>query len=215
MIPEYVLMEFQLEDDTLYLEPVPAVGENPATDPSWYEGYQITIFSKHAKRLGAYLVMQVFTYGGTQSNPKYYNTQVAFDDTGKVVAVHHKFNLFGSEPQTYTAGSDVTTFEMEMGTVGLLICADIYGSHSLLNKLSATLDADLVAVSSFWTVSSPWSWYKDYADDYNVYAVVANTTNSPGYGGGVYSPSGSTLAQEASTSPSVVVYDLPLPGYMP
>jgi hypothetical protein len=62
-----------------------------------------------------------------------------------------------------------------------------------------------------WTVSNSISWYKSYASKWKKYTVVANTTHSPGQGGGIYTPSGATLAQKVQTSPSVVYASIPTP----
>ncbi len=206
VIPEYALF-----GDQQYIEPTPSIGSNPGTNPNWPEDLFIKIFSKQAKKLQVYLVTNVLTFSGQDPNYLYHNSQVAFDPTGAVVGVHHKFNLFGNEPQTLTAGTDVTVFDTPLGKVGLLICADIYGNSTLLNKLKYTLGARVVALTSFWTVSNPQNWYKDYADDYNLYVIAANTTLSPGHGGGVYTPTGSALAQEIKTTPRVIFADIPLP----
>lgn len=207
VIPEYALF-----GDQQYIEPVPSIGSNPGTNSKWPDDLFIKIFSKQAKTLQIYLVTSVITFSGQDPNYKYHNTQVAFDPTGAVVGVHHKFNLFGNEPQTLTAGNDVMVFDTPLGKVGLLICADIYGSPTLLNKLKYTLGARVVALSSFWTVSNPQNWYKDLAADYDLYVIAANTTISPGHGGGIYAPpNGSALAQEIKTSPRVIFADIPLP----
>ena len=207
VIPEYALF-----GDQQFIEPVPSIGSNPGTNANWPDDLFIKIFSKQAKTLQVYLVTNVLTFSGKDPNYQYHNTQVAFDPTGAVVGVHHKFNLFGSEPQTLTAGNDVMVFDTPLGKVGLLICADIYGSTTLLNKLKNTLGARVVALSSFWTVSNPQNWYQDLAANYDLYVIAANTTISPGHGGGVYAPpSGSVLAQEIKTTPRVIFADIPLP----
>lgn len=203
-----VLSEYGI--DQLYYEPQPQIGENPGTSSNWPAETLIKTYSIIARKMQVYLVFDLLTYGGTKPNYKYYNTQIAFDPTGKVVGMHFKFNLFGNESSSLTAGSDVSVFDTPMGKTGLLICADIYGSATLLNKLSTTLGAQVVAVSSYWTVNNPESWYKTYASKYKVYAVVSNHTHTTGYGGGVYGPSG-TIAEKKQTKPSIVYAEIPKP----
>jgi predicted amidohydrolase len=193
-------------------EPIPAVGDNPALSAAWPAGAAIKQFSYYAKQLSTTVVLSHFTYTGPSGSETFYNSQIAFGPTGAVLAVHHKFNLFGNEPKTFTAGTDVEVFSHPLGTTGLLVCADIYGSTTLLTKLASTLKARVVAVSSYWTVSNPITgWYIPYAKKYGVYAVVANTTDSPGYGGAIISPTGAVIAQVSSTSPSVLFGTIPLP----
>jgi len=194
-----------------YYEPLPAKGDNPGTSAAWPQDAFITILSKQADTLNLYLVINVLTQSGANPNVSYHNTEIAFDPTGKVVAVHNKFNLFGGETQSLTAGNDVVTFDTPLGKLGLLICADIYGSSTLLSKLANTLKARVVLVSSYWTVSNSVSWYKSYAKKWAMYTVVSNTTHSPGQGGGVYDPSGAALAQKIQTSPTIVYASIPTP----
>jgi predicted amidohydrolase len=201
-----VLPEYALGGDQKYYETPPTVG----TTPTATGGGIVGTFSALARKHQVYLTFDLATASGSKSaGYKYQNTVVAFDPTGKVVAVHHKFNLFGSETKRLTAGNSVTTFNTPAGKVGLLICADIYGSSTLLSRLAKDLGARVVAISSFWTVSGSTNWYKKYTAKYGVYAVVGNTTHSPGQGGGVYDPKGKAMAEKISTSPSVVIATIP------
>jgi predicted amidohydrolase len=195
--------------DQKYYEPQPQIGENPGTSSIWPADTLIKMFSIMARKMEVYLVFDLLTYQGQKPNTKYFNTQIAFDPKGKVVGMHHKFNLFGNEGQTLTAGSDVSVFDTPMGKTGLLICADIYGSSTLLNKLSNTLGAKVVAVSSYWTVNGAVSWYKTYSGKYKVHAVVSNHTHSKGYGGGVYKPDGTPIVETEQTKPNIVYAVLP------
>ncbi len=195
--------------DQKYYEPHPQIGENPGTGSVWPADTLIKMFSIIARKMEVYLVFNLLTYEGKKPNTKYFNTQIAYDPTGKVVAMHHKFNLFGKENQSLTPGSDVGVFDTPLGKTGLLICADIYGNSTLLNKLSTTLGAKAVAVSSYWTVNGSVSWYKTYSSKYKVYAVVSNHTHSKGYGGGVYRPDGTPVAETEQTKPNIVYAVLP------
>ena len=193
-----------------YVEPIPKVGDHPA---AWNMSAdaQLKTFSQLADDLDIILVMNLQTYSGTQGNALYYNTSVAFDSAGIVIAVHHKFNLFGAENNALTPGNDVSVFDTPVGKMGLLVCADVYGSSTLNSKLANTLKARVVAISSFWTVSNATSWYKDYAKGYGVYAIAANTTNSPGIGGGIYNTKGQIVAEKVQTSPVIVYATIPKP----
>jgi predicted amidohydrolase len=206
-----VTPEYALIPDQEYLEPYPTLGENPGTDTTWPDDLFIKIFSQWAQKLGVYLVINLLTYTGTQANHQIYNTDVAFDSSGTIIGLHRKFELFGNENTSLTPGNDVMVFSTPLGKMGILICADIYGDASLLNKLTNTLDARVIAFSSFWTTSGAVNWQEDFAKNYGVYLIAANTTISPGHGGGIYDPSGNPLAQEIKTKPSIVYADIPLP----
>ena len=74
---------------------------------------------------------------------------------------------------------------------------------------------DVVLFSAMWTRGDPdihgsFNSQSAAAKGGSVYLVAANTTGEPGYGGGVYAPDGSALAQVKSSQPSVVIADLPL-----
>ncbi len=200
-----VLPEYALGGDQKYYERAPAVGSTPSSADGL-----VGTFSALARKHGVYLTFDLATASGSKSSGhRYHNTVVAFTPAGKVAAVHNKFNLFGSETKRLTPGNKVTTFDTPAGKVGILICADIYGSSTLLSKLANQLGARMVAISSYWTVSGSTNWYKRYAAKYGVYAVVANTTHSPGTGGGVYDPKGKAMAEKVSTKPSVVYATIP------
>jgi len=203
-----VLPEYALGKDQKYYEPTPKIGENPGTNPKWPASLFIKQFSQTAKQHKVYLVFNLATYSASKV---YHNTVIAFNPGGGVVGVHHKFNLFGNEGKTLTAGNNVSTFNTPLGKMGMLICADIYGSSGLRGKLKNQLQARVVTISSYWTVSNSVKWYKNYTSSWGVYGIVANTTHSPGMGGGVYNPSGQPMAQKIQAQPSIVYAVIPKP----
>ncbi len=190
-----------------YYEPVPTVGETPATSSSWSEGTLIKTFSEQAAKLSIHLLIDLQTSEG--SGKAKYNTLVAFDPKGKVVGVHHKFELFSSEGKSLTPGKDVMVFDSPVGKVGLLICADLYGDLRLQAKLTRTLKARVVAVSSLWTAPGGHRWQQNFAKNWGVYVVGSNTVSGAGKGGGVYSPEGKALAEHLTSSPGVVLAQIP------
>ena len=192
-----------------YFERVPTLGELPATSSTWAEGTLIKAFSKQAAKLSIHLVIDLQTSEGTGKAK--YNTLVAFAPTGKVVGVHHKFELFSSESKTLTPGKDVMVFDSPVGKVGLLICADMYGDLRLQDKLTRTLKARVVAVSSLWTAPAGHRWQQHFAKNWGVYVVGSNTVSGAGKGGGVYGPNGKALAEHLTSSPAVVVAEIPAP----
>jgi len=205
-----VLPEYGFGWDQKVYEPDPTVGDNPATNPAWPQSLFIPTFAKVAKLHQIYLVIHLTTKVG--SSPVIaYNTQVAFDPTGKVVGVHHKFNLWDEEPKTLTAGQDVWSFASPLGQVGLLICADIYGASPLHSKLVKTLKARVIAFSAHWMTAGAPSYQATFAKTHGVYFIAANTTLGPGQGGGVYDPNGKTLAQTTKNTPSIIYATIPSP----
>ena len=64
-----------------------------------------------------------------EANPsgKPYNTQFVISKNGELIAYYHKNHLFtqSAEPDVYTAGDDLVTFELEDWKCGLSTCFDI------------------------------------------------------------------------------------------
>ena len=203
-----VLPEYSLGKDQKYYEPVPKIGANPAADPSWKSQWFIKQFSQTAKQHNLYLIFNVATYSASKV---YHNSLIAFNPGGGVVGVHHKFNLFGNEQNSLTAGNSVSVFNTPLGKMGLLICADIYGSTSLRGQLKNQKQARVVAIASYWTVANSVNWYKKYTSSWGVYGIVANTTHSPGMGGGVYNPNGQPMGQAVQAQPTIVYSTIPIP----
>jgi predicted amidohydrolase len=192
------------------IEPTPALGSNPGTDPSWPAGgVYIKMFSQQAQQLGITIVIHLLTQSATS---KPYSTQVAFGPDGRVLGKHHKFELFSGEKNSYTAGTDVEVFESaQLGKVGLLICADIYGDLNLHQKLVDTLKARVVAFSSFWTAPGAANFQQSYAKNWGVWMIGSNVSGGAGRGGGIFDPEGKELARTEQASPSVLVASVPPP----
>lgn len=194
-----VTPEYALDQSTA--EPAPAVGSDSAAAASAL----VRTFGARAKQHGIHLVLDLLTSSGGATH----NTQVAFGPDGKVVALHHKFNLFQNEVTYLTPGTDVSVFSTPLGPVGLLICADIYGDPTLVNKLTQTLQPRVVALSLFWVKAVPENAYYFFSKAYGVYLLAANTTKAPGQGGGIYDPEGEPLAHAGAQAPSVVLAEIP------
>ena len=206
-----VLPEYGFGWDQKVYEPDPKVGDNPATNTAWPPALIIPTMAKEAKLHKVYLVIHLTTHKVGSSPVIAYNTQVVFDPAGKVVAKHHKINLWDDEPKTLTAGSDVSVFSTPLGTVGLLICADIYATTPLHAKLVKTLKARLIAFSAHWLTAGATGYQITFAKTHGVYVVAANTTLAPGQGGGVFDPTGKALVSSAKTTPIIAYATIPAP----
>jgi predicted amidohydrolase len=183
-------------------EPVPTRG-SPVTDAD-HSPLQAR-FSQLAAELSLYLVINLRTLRGAVRH----NSQVAFGPDGSVVGVHHKFELYGGENEVLEAGEDVSVFDTPFGRVGLLICADLYGDPTLHDRLTRVLGADVVAVSSMWTVAGATRWQAAFARDWGTIVVAANSSAGAGRGSGIFDARGRALAETAMGSPSVLLAELP------
>ncbi len=102
-----------------------------------------------ARDSGVALVAGVF-----ESAPgnRVYNTMVAIDATGQLVAAYRKIHLFDAlgqrESQTVAPGSEVVTAKLAGLNIGFLTCYDVRFPE-LARELAAR-DADLIVIPSAW-----------------------------------------------------------------
>lgn len=111
----------------------------------------------------------VYIIGGSfpeRDNGRLYNTSVAFDPSGKLVAKHRKLHLFDinipgkmtfKESDTLSPGKSFTTFDTEFGKFGLAICYDLRFPQLALVYGAADVDF-LVYPGAFNTTTGPAHW---------------------------------------------------------
>ena len=208
-------------------DPAPAVGDSPVKDARWKKGTAIHDLAALADELEITLVFSLTT----ETGGKKYNTALAVGRDGKVLARHYKFQLFGTEVSTYTAGDSVlqSFFHTPAGLAGMMICAD---AQCMVTGLTTSADCTghavkmtqdyfakkprLVLFSSFWSVGpkNPTWWslavQKKVARDGKVWLIAANTTKGDGKGGGIWKPDGTALETTDEVKPSIVYGDIPL-----
>ncbi len=194
--PEYGL-------DQVRPEPAPAVGERPDPDASPV-GYR---FASVADELDVYLVLAL----ATTERWRQHNSQLAFDPEGRVVGKHHKIELYGGERHELSPGAGVMAFDTPFGRVGLLICADIYGEPSWHEALVETKGAQILALSSMWTVRRATRWQAAFARDWGLTVVAANSIGGDGRGGGIFGPEGEVLSIHEAPEPGVSLARIAVP----
>jgi predicted amidohydrolase len=126
------------------------------------------------------------------------------------LAWHHKFELFAREKEHLESGDTVTVFETPFGRVGLLICADLYGTPRKHRRLTHELGAQIVAVSTYWTATHAHRWPAAFARDWGVYVVASNAGSGESAGSGVYAPNGTAVATSGKDDWGVVLADIPV-----
>jgi predicted amidohydrolase len=95
-----------------------------------------------------------------------YNTSFIFAPDGAHIATHRKVHLFDidiergirfKESDTFTAGSDITVFDTELGKIGVAVCFDIRFPEMF--REMKELGADLfVLPGSFNMTTGPLHW---------------------------------------------------------
>ena len=202
-------------------EPSPSVGDQPATDARWASATNIRTLSKLAASLGITLVFNLITGDAG----KYYNTEIAVDGTGTVVARHYKYYFYSDEG--LDAGTNCCDlFDTPAGKAGLLICSDINCIIYLKNNPPSCTDYalgmmnDFVArkprlafFSSYWmakgSTTKGTAIQSKFAKYAKVYLIAANTISGDYHGGGVYAPDGTALQIFDSTKPGIAYGVIP------
>ena len=84
-----------------------------------------------------------------------FNTNIAIDRNGKLVARYRKYNLYGETKFTQTDEPDVSYFKTDFGlTIGVFICFDI--NYKYPAEHLKELGIDTVAFSSAWYDELPF-----------------------------------------------------------
>jgi len=107
---------------------------------------------------------RIYIHGGSfyeKAGDKVYNTTVAFDRDGEIIATYRKIHLFDittpdgkdyKESDTVVPGSEVVTYQAENITIGCSICYDLRFAELYL-KLAAA-GADLIMIPAAFTLQT-------------------------------------------------------------
>jgi predicted amidohydrolase len=217
--------------DTYDIETAPAVGDRPGADARWKDGSITKTMAKLAVEQNMTVVFHLWTdVGGDKAR----SSAVAIEGSGKVVARHDKFQLFGSSESFIEPGTTVATsfFPTPAGKAGMLVCADVQclitgmqegpsctaSANELLKQFFDVANKmknkpDLILFTELWMgTGSVWGAVpvqKSLAKNGAAYVVAANNTaGTPG--GGVFKPDGTALVIDQTGKPMVLYAELPL-----
>lgn len=113
------------------------------------DGPFCTALSAAARRTGVAVIAGIFE---PADGDLVYNTTVAIDATGQLVAAYRKIHLFDAlgqkESQTVAPGSEVVIADLAGLKVGILTCYDVRFPE--LARTLAVRGADLIAIPSAW-----------------------------------------------------------------
>lgn len=174
--------DFRNRDDIApYVETVPG----PSTD----------FFSKLARELKIYLHIG-FAEVDAQTN-EYFNTVVALDPEGKIVAKYRKANLYQLENNFLSPGHDISTYNSPFGKIGIIICADVYSRFPM--DAYKAVQVDVLALSTSWAVmNTGMAAFTSGAQHDQVFLLAANQQYFPD--SGVINPDGSTQSHIRQTN---------------
>ena len=126
----------------------------PTTLPLWeieddgIEPYLLS-YARLANELGIYIVTNALEREDKNGERNFYNTMVAIDPEGKVVARYRKINLYMVELMLETSGDETCSFETPYGRFGLLLCFDAIIPWTW-GEVKDDHGVDFLIVSSLW-----------------------------------------------------------------
>ncbi len=192
--PEYIL---QLRTPARSLAP----GDRPPPD------HVLAPLAEATREHGIYVAIALWMRDETGKSR---NAQVVVGPDGRIEAVHHKVELFAAEREWVTPGTDMTVATVDGHTVGMLICADLYGDPTNHTRLVESLQAELVVISAEWTAEGAPRWGAAFAHDWQVPVAFANTGQGAAVGSGIFDARGAPLAESRSHTAELLVVDVPL-----
>ena len=150
-------------------------------------GNTTVFFAALAKELKIYLHVGLAEVD--LGSGRYYNTVVAFNPDGNIVAKYHKATLFAQENDFLTAGTELGYYNSPWGQIAIIICADIYGTFPM--NAYAKLKMPVLALSTSWSQeNSGMDAFIRGARQNGSYVLAANATYFPD--SGVINPDGTT-----------------------
>lgn len=166
------------------------------------DGESFRQFSALAKELGVYIHYGLVIPG--EGPDDFYNAIQVVGPDGSLVAEYYKISLFELENNFLIPGERGVTYESPIGTVGLIVCSDVYSEKALKWYRD---NVQLLALSTSWArYNSGMSAFRRAAMDLNVNLAAANQMYFPD--SGMINPDGTF--QSHIRQSSGVAY-----GYMP
>lgn len=87
-----------------------------------------------------------------RAGDRLYNAAVLIAPTGELLLHHRKINELDIGLDLYSVGDRLGVVETELGTIGLSICADNFGSSLAIAHVLARMGAQLILAPSAWAV---------------------------------------------------------------
>ncbi|XP_012938390.1 vascular non-inflammatory molecule 3-like [Aplysia californica] len=230
VFPENGLYGYEFTRDTIYpfLEAIPdpdTVTWSPCSEPHRFPETQVLRWlSCLAKNNSLYLVADMGDKVPCEPDIDskcppdkrfQYNTAVAFDPDGRLLAKYHKSNLF-HEPQFNTPEPEVKYFDTPFGRFGFLICFDILFEKPAVSMVTHHAIKNIVFPTA-WMDALPLlsaiGYHSSFAMGFEVNVLAANLhlPDIRVQGSGLYTPEGMKefyYNRTAASGPKLIVADL-------
>ncbi len=129
---------------------------------------------------------QIFVCAGLteKDGDTIYNTAVLIDDKGELRCKHRKLNELDIGHPFYAQGDRLSVVHTELGTIGLMICADGFAKDRVLSRALGYMGADVILSPGAWAVPHDHDNTKEpYGDLWrNVYKPTAKEFACPIFG---------------------------------
>ena len=118
---------------------------------------------------------------------KVYNSAVLINPMGKVILLHRKINELDIGHPYYALGQSLQVVHTDLGTIGVMICADASTGKREIPRALSYMGADVILSPSAWAVPADhdnikkpygdtwWNAYKPVAKDFRVW--IASCSN--------------------------------------
>jgi predicted amidohydrolase len=191
----------------------------PTTRPLWeldqdgLDDYLVS-YARLAEELGIYIVTNALEREDKNGERSYYNTMIALDPEGKLVARYRKINLYMVEYVLESSGDETCSFDTPYGRFGLLLCFDAIIPWTW-EEVKDDHGVDFLIVSSLWQpyVPLPGRAAMNLLANMAEMPVLWSNQASAGTGGdaGIIRPGASDTAMGLWGPEGVVVGNLRLP----
>lgn len=126
------------------------------TDPSARElaqpipGPHSDVLANAAREAKVFVVAGLVERAGS----RLYNAAILISPTGEILLHHRKLNELDIALDLYCIGDRLGVVETELGTLGLAICADNFGSSLAVSHVLARMGAQVILSPSAWAVDA-------------------------------------------------------------
>lgn len=90
-----------------------------------------------------------------------YNSAVLIDPEGEIILLHRKINELDIGHPYYALGQQLSVIQTELGTFGVMICADASTGDHVISKALSYMGADVILSPSAWAVPADHNNFED------------------------------------------------------
>ena len=106
-----------------------------------------------------------------------HNSAVLIDKDGNILCRHRKLNELEIGHAYYALGDRLNVCQTELGTIGLMICADGFAKDRVLARSLCYMGADIILSPCAWAVPAD---HDNVQDPYGDLCAQIRTSPSPG-----------------------------------